>query len=37
MPFLSKFGKFLSGGDSLRPIDYLILMAITMIVFIRLL
>jgi hypothetical protein len=27
--------KFLSGGDSLRPIDYLVLMAIVMIVFLR--
>ena len=27
--------KFLTGGESLRPIDYLVLMAILMIVFLK--
>lgn len=35
MSFLNRFQKLLSGGEALRPVDYLILMALVMILFVR--
>ncbi len=35
MSFLNRFQKVLSGGEALRPVDYLILMALVMIIFVR--
>ena len=35
MSFFSRFQKLLGGGETLRPVDYLVLMAILMIIFVR--
>jgi hypothetical protein len=35
MAFFSRFQKLLGGGEALRPVDYLVLMAILMMIFIR--
>ena len=35
MTFFSRIQKLLGGGEALRPVDYLVLMAILMIIFVR--
>ena len=35
MAFLGRFQKVLGGGEALRPIDYLVLMSIVMILVVR--
>jgi len=35
MSFFNRFQRILGGGEALRPVDYLVLMSILMILFIR--
>ena len=35
MSFFGRFQRLLGGGEALRPVDYMVLMAILMIVFVR--
>jgi len=35
MSFINRSTKFLGGGEALRPMDYLVLMTIIMIIFAR--
>ena len=35
MSLFSRGQKFLGGGESLRPVDYLVLMTVIMLIFIR--